>query len=174
MSVDIDFYTLHRLTDKAFKFDENDRREYKKKILECIDNKEKDGVDLILDFISDEYTSRRMFFAAGTADPKSILKPKGRIFRRVSGENKENNVQSLEITNDEINRRLAKAVESSEKNKLFYESLEINTEIDSSNENWDDTVSDGELENILKEQIKKSEEFAEEEQFEEKHKNDKE
>lgn len=83
-NIDVDSHTLHRLSSKAFNFDTEEKERYREEFLRLLQNEHLDiALDMIIEFIEDEYKSREILFATGTVNPKSILKPKGRIFRRV-------------------------------------------------------------------------------------------
>jgi hypothetical protein len=152
--IEIDMYTLHRLTEKAFKFDDENKKKYKEKISQLL-NKE-NAVDEIINFIDSEYASRKILFAASTADPNKALKPKGRIFRRTINENPIKEVKSStpDDFQSELDRRIKEAKESAKKHQTFYNHL--NFQNDDENEYNDDEnkeIENEKIESLLKDQI---------------------
>jgi hypothetical protein len=154
MSVDIDFFTLGRLTEKAFKFDTSDKTEYTSKI-SAILSSSKDPVEDIVKFIEQELLSRKIIFAASTADPKTALKPKGMMFRRAADEPAPAAVLlPTEITAEELDRRLQKAREAS-RNLAIMGIVDDDDDDDSGN---DEDIDD--IEDLMKSQVLNSNSLA--------------
>jgi len=149
--VDIDYFTLHRLTEKAFKFDKSDREQYKQKIYEILAGES--PVEGILDFLEQEFTARKIIFAASTADPKTALKPKGKMFRRAGEDDKTPQplLQPTEVSPEEFSRRLALAQQASQKMILMG-----NFEDEDDEEDSDLDMNDNDIETALKQEIMNS------------------
>jgi hypothetical protein len=155
MSVDIDFFTLGRLTEKAFKFDTSDKAEYISKI-SAILSSSKNPVEDIVKFIEQELLSRKIIFAASTADPKTALKPKGMMFRRAGADEPAPATVLLptEITAEELDRRLQKAREAS-RNLAIMGIVDDDDDDDSGN---DEDIDD--IEDLMKSQVLNSNSLA--------------
>jgi len=147
--VDIDYFTLHRLTERAFKFDNSDKEQYRNKITECF--QQEDPVESILNFIEQEYTARKIIFAVSTADPKTALKPKGKMFRR-AGEGPDEAVfsQPSEVSETEFLRRQVLAREASQRLVIMSDFQED----DDDDEQLD--MNEDEIEESLKKEIMNS------------------
>lgn len=158
MSVDIDYFTLHRLTELAFKFDTGDKTQYRNTILSIIKSKpSEEAANTILQFIEDQYNERKLIFAVSTADPKAALKPKTKPFRRV-GATEADVVPVTELTSEEMERRQEASKISSERLASFYKNAMMVSQED--DEDDEEDASEEELEAIMKLQILNSVEMA--------------
>jgi hypothetical protein len=146
--VDIDYFTLHRLTEKAFKFDKSDKEEYRDKILNFISGD--NPIEDILNFIEQDLTTRKIIFAASTADPKTALKPKGKMFRRTGADEsvQEAILPPTEVSPEEFSRRLAMAQQASQKMILMG-----NFEDDEEDDDSDIDMDNEDIEAALKTEI---------------------
>jgi hypothetical protein len=148
MSVDIDYFTLHRLTEKAFRFEESDKKILANKIGVIIENNASADavINAIVALVEEDILSRKIIFASSTADPTAALKPKGRAFRRVTDEDTESQVQTppVALTEDEIARRMDAAKAAQAKNKAFYKMIDLHGGMDEEDEDEED---EGEAEN---------------------------
>lgn len=163
MSIDIDYFTLHRLTEKAFRFEESDKKELKNKIFHIITSSSSNDeiIEKVVELIGEDLFTRKLHFAATTADPVAALKPKGRIVRRVAEEQTTADVQlpPTALTEDEMQRRLLAAKEASEKNKTFYGMI-YSSDDDDDHDDDDGELNNDEMESLIKDQIISSQQLA--------------
>lgn len=163
MSVDIDYFTLHRLTEKAFRFEESDKKLLSNKISLIIENNasEEAVINEIVNLVEEDILSRKIIFASSTADPTAALKPKGRAFRRVTDEDTEVQVQTppVALTQDEITRRKEAAKAAQAKNQAFYKMIDLHVDEEDENELSEDSgdisvdTEESDIEEVLKAQI---------------------
>src|SRR5574343_259425 len=165
MSIDIDYFTLHRLTEKAFKFDDEDKEKCFFTLLNLIKSKnQEDAVQSIIRYINDEFSSRKLIFASSTANPTAALKPKAKPFRRVGADDPNAVLPSVtEFTPEEIDRRQEAAKVSSERITSFYKNAmrSVQEEDEAEYEN----LTEEEMEAILKNDILNSVMLAPEEEI---------
>lgn len=165
MSIDIDYFTLHRLTEKAFKFDDEDKEKCFFTLLNLIKSRNpEDAVQSIIKYIDDEFSSRKLIFASSTANPMAALKPKAKPFRRVGADDPNAVLPAVtEFTPEEIVRRQEAAKVSSERITSFYKNAmrSVQEEDEAEYEN----LTEEEMEAILKNDILNSVMLAPEEEI---------
>ena len=164
MSVDIDYFTLHRLTEKAFKFDDEDKQQCYPTLLNLIRSKSpEDAAQSIIRYIDEQFSSRKLLFAVSTADPNAALKPKKKPFRRVGADDPNAVLPTItELTPEEIDRRQEAAKASSARITSFYKNAMM--AVQEEDEGEDENLTEEEMEAILKNDILNSVMLAPEEE----------
>lgn len=159
MSIDIDYFTLHRLTEKAFRYEDSEKQELTKNISDIISSSSSNDeiIRKVVELVGDDLFTRKLQFASSTVDPKSALKPKGRLVRRVTDDQQLPTVVKLpsdDISEDEMSRRITAAKVAADRNRAFYGMIELSNDDDDDDDNDNvDGISDDEIESLMKVQI---------------------